>query len=789
MKTLIMSLLLCFICLNSFVVAQTNLENYTLTGTVLAKGEKFGGPLVGAYIIAYGYDSTVILGQGVSDASGKYSIVLPSLPTEVKISYVGYKTFTFRDFPLEGKHIYLGSISLTGENILEEATVTGALVKQSINTEEYNITNEMRAKATNTLELLDQVHGLRYDKMSNSIRVGNETKVLILVDNMEQSSDYTLNLNPSRISKVTVSRNPKGRYQSEGYEAVINIILKTQYTGYDITVQNFGIANLAKNNGNDWLMSAQPSTNLVYTNKKVNIYANYTYMTADWNMPITRNVRYEGLREMQSDIIPKRQPNDVYDYHANSLTGGINYKLNDKHKLSFQGTYLYENTSAQTRFDYSLIDLQDNKFYRQSTLVRNNTKQDNYTATLYYAGKIAEKLSIYSDFTYNHYTNGVGNALHENNAEILDSRYTDKRDFIRFNADFKYAMNDKFALNFGYATHYKKYDSKNLNREPILKYKEMIHRGFIYLSYNPSAKWGIELGSGMVYTNMGETNHAKAYWKLLPTIETNYTPTDFLNIRASYVTRLYSPSLNQLSPIYTAVDPLLSQHGNPDLKSSLRHTVSVDISLWDRLTITPRLRYAPQLTSEYYYKSGNSYRMTYQNMNLKEYALQMVYDQPLGKYFGLNASATYYYNKMKFNGLSNSTNGWQIDAEVNYFNPKQSLMVQLGYYRSMDKSVQLQGFQMLNFDSWMLSVNKGFFKDRVSIMLGYFLPLKWGVRSEQQRVINTDFYNESYNIGLRPYRNTLMMRISFRLSKGKTSYSRNRTTIDKEQRINRTFDF
>lgn len=770
------------------VKAQSVNETIEVSGSVWTKLEdEKEEPLIGAHILAYGKDS-VVLGQGVSDALGNYRFFSSISPYAIAMSYVGFETLSITDFTLTDHKINLERQYLTARNLLDEALITGSVVQRNINSEEYSITNEMRAKATNTLELLDQIHGVRYDKLSNSIRVGNETKVLILVDNMEQSSDYINHLNPNRIAKVSVSKNPKGRYQSDGYEAVINVILKTQYEGYDVLLNNFGIANLSGNNGSSWLMSNQPSTNIVYTNRKVNIYANYTYMLADWNMPIERSVDYKGVKKMVSERIDKKSPNDIYRYHANALSTGVNYKLHENHSLSLQGRYLYENTDLKTGFNYRTDDFIQANHFEESTLVKNHTKQDDYTISLYYTGKIKDKLRIYSDLTYNRYNNRVGNLLTLNTDLVGDNQYKDIRDFIRYNVDFSYQLNDQLGLSFGYSTNYRKYKSKTINKEPLLDYKELRHKGYSYLQYNPSDKFGLEVGTGVEYIDMGETGHSKTYWKLLPTLEANYTPTDYLNIRGSYLTRLNSPTLSQLSPVVTFIDPLMAQVGSPGLKSALRHSISLDINFWSRLTFTPQLRYSPDVVSDYYYKVDQDFRLTYKNMDLKEYSLQMIYDQPLGKYFSTNLSATYYYNKIKYEGAAHSTDGWQIDAELNYFNPKQKLMLQLGYYRSMDKSVQLQGYQMLNLDSWVFSANKSFFKDKVSVMLGYFLPLKWGVRDQQRRLINTPFYSESYEIGLRPYRNTLMLRVSFRLNKGKARYLNNKTAIDREQRINRTFD-
>lgn len=138
-----------------------------------------------------------------------------------------------------------------------------------------------------------------------------------------------------------MSKQPKGRYQSEGYEAVVNLKLKIDYRGYDLTVQNMALLNPG-NNKDDWLMSDQPSFQAMYTNRKLNLFANYTFGHAAWNTPVTRKVVYTDRLLLEPDAASSDRPNDLYAYKAHVAHAGLNYKLNPAHTISFTGNYMYE---------------------------------------------------------------------------------------------------------------------------------------------------------------------------------------------------------------------------------------------------------------------------------------------------------------------------------------------------------------------------------------------------------------------------------------------------------------
>lgn len=178
----------------------------------------------------------------------------------------------------------------------------------------------MAAQSTNTLELLDMLQGIRYDRINNSIKIANKSNILFTIDGREQTSTYIMNLNPEQISRVEVVRTPKGKYASEGYDAVINVVMRKDFRGYNVSLSNFMLLNLSKNNnGKDWLMSEQPSINASYTNQCINIYGHYVNGIAHWNTPMERHVTYLDILSMASKPLNEIDGNEQYRYRGKIL--------------------------------------------------------------------------------------------------------------------------------------------------------------------------------------------------------------------------------------------------------------------------------------------------------------------------------------------------------------------------------------------------------------------------------------------------------------------------------------
>ncbi len=755
-----------------------------IQGYVFTKEEKIPEPVINASVMAYGHDS-VFHKATITDLKGFFKLETEKIPVKIIIRCTGYEPCVLQNFAEGQMVIQTDTCFLTSNNMLAETVVKASAVSHSIGADSYLITKSMREKASNTLELLGQMHGVRYDKLTNSIRINNGNNVLFIIDNKEQSKDYILNLSPERIAKIEINRNPKGKYMSEGYDAVINVILKKDYLGCDIGLSNFTVANLGNNNGSDKIVTDQPNVNIVYTKKKFNFFANYTYGFARWNSAVEKNIVYAGTYAMESSPIKTIKPNDLYGYHGNVASGGLNYHLSPNHTLSFEANYSKEIIRDDNKLDYEATDLTMHTTSSLPNDLTNKTNADNLTTTLFYNGKFNEHFSAYGDMSYNNYSNSIFNFL-RTDKDPEQNAYDEKRHILKFSLNTKYIFTDKLNLSFGCSTDFRKYTSDN--GSSLFTYKESRYKAFAYFQYKPSEKLNFEAGLGGERAGITQETEHNTFFKLLPSFLMNYNVTDAFNLKASYLTNMEYPMLAQLNPASTFIDKYMQYKGNPNLKSNLIHTFSADFNLWDRMTFTPQMKIAPNMICDLISKDGSQFINSFYNIHYKEYSFQLVYDQPIGKNLSFSNSVTYYRNSAKYEDTKKNLDGWLWDSELNYMG-KHNLMLQLGYHKSMDKQNKVQGYQMHNFDSWTFSLNRKIFHDKVSLMLMYMLPLKLGVSGLQEKRIQTPVYSENYNIDMKPYRNTLVFRLTYRFHKGNSKMEKNKSSIEKNERINRTVDF
>lgn len=69
--------------------------------------------------------------------------------------------------------------------------------------------------------------------------------------------------------------------------------------------------------------------------------------------------------------------------------------------------------------------------------------------------------------------------------------------------------------------------------------------------------------------------------------------------------------------------------------SAIRHTVPAKLILWDGLTVRSMSRFSPKHISGVYTGNiwGDAVFSSFDNINVKQYTIQVIYDQPLGNYF------------------------------------------------------------------------------------------------------------------------------------------------------------
>lgn len=117
----------------------------------------------------------------------------------------------------------------------------------------------------------------------------------------------------------------------------------------------------------------------------------------------------------------------------------------------------------------------------------------------------------------------------------------------------------------------------------------MYHRGGLNFLVNRD-NYNLTIGSGVQASNLEGTSISltkpliKNYLNILPAVRFNYQFNNFVRLMANYETSVQEPGILQLQPIIDNRDPLNIYVGNPDLRPSYRHRLTLRFNSFNPAT-------------------------------------------------------------------------------------------------------------------------------------------------------------------------------------------------------------
>ena len=272
---------------SSLLLANPKLE---ITGQVKDSNTKEA--LIFCTVSVYDSQDSLIMGAVTND-NGFFNLPLNRNNYKIIISYVGYISDTLNLSVNEDK--FLGIIKLEPNNIeMEGVTVEASTHQQQLDKDVQLVTKHLRTGAANTSDVLDKIKGITYDRYNNSIKVDGEDNIIILVNGLEKDQEYIRNLNPDRLKEIEIIRDPSGRYALEGYSAVINVILKDNYKGSEIFIQNMALIDLDASKPEYIFALYNASITYNYTYNKLNFYTKIRNRYNDFNIQTTNNQEFNN---------------------------------------------------------------------------------------------------------------------------------------------------------------------------------------------------------------------------------------------------------------------------------------------------------------------------------------------------------------------------------------------------------------------------------------------------------------------------------------------------------------
>lgn len=698
----------------------------------------------------------------ITNSEGYFEIAPPANATKVRIRYMGYKKLEMALTTNELDVVYLKQ----DDQELNEVTVNRSARINKIDGDVYTITKSLAAGTHTSQELLGKLSGVTYNYYDKSISVNGNTKVLILVDGIEKDQNYAKNLPPDRIERIEVIKDPVGIYATDGYSAVINLVMKKDYSGIDASLNNSAFFDFVGTNGDDLLLQDYGNINLNYTNRNFNLYSTASLTTNDFNLA-TDFLKQYGDVVSETSHGDLQNPNTFIKTRNKYLTLGAEYTFAKKHTVATE--FKYANSYDSNSIFYNITNSLNNSAISNSsseTYGENNTI--NLMSAVIYKGKFDDNNSLDADVRY-YRTDGYNYGTFEQDNFSSLSDIDLAGDYIRTNISYDHKFSPKLSSNLGYSNVYFS-NTNSQNGHSFTRYNYR-NRASVYLNYRPSEKINTKVGGIIENYTQRHSGNEENMTAILPYINVQYTPNQTINFIARYHSNADYPSINELNPYKIALDSLIYSAGNPDLKTAIKNKLGLDINILNFITLAPYYEFNHSQIATYIDvdPENNSLFLT-QTVNVDSYSrlgANLDFSLPFGKRIFLKNTIGFNQSKMAYDAESYQINNWTLNSNLIYMLQERGMMAGLILQKQTYKQVAIQGYNTTGSDLLLVMLRKSFMKDKLNLGLFYTLPVELGLNYNMKNVTIAQSYKLTSNANLNLIKNMVFFEISYRFTKGK----------------------
>ncbi len=672
---LILSTLLFLICVaQSF--AQQNRGK--IRGTILDSSSS--EPLPFASVAVYSEKDSLV-GGGISDENGKYSVDLPFGKFYALIEFMGYEARKTNAFSLsrENQNVDLGEVGLsTTAADLNEVVVQGekTIMELSLDKRIFNVGKDLANAGGNASDILMNLPSVAVDPDGN-VRLRGSSNVRILIDGKPsglvsfKGSSGLRQLPANMVERVEVITNPSARYEAEGMAGVINIILKKD------SKQGF--------NGSFEVIAGYPlntgfTANLNYRHNRINWFINYglTYR----EQPGVSELYQEVYNEDGTTSILSQNNSATVSGLNNNLRGGLDYYFNENSVLT--ASYLWRRSDAHRITDIRYEDyLNSFDDYLGYTLRRQDETEDepNKEAVINYKRTFAQKGHEFTaSFTYLNYWERsdqlytqysfTPSGVPVTDEDVVQTSLNDEfENQYLLQMDYVKPFATKGKLETGLRTSFREMENDYIVQEKdetgefvtipgldnVFLYNENILAAYGIIG-NETGKWsyqgGLRAEHTVVETILVETNETnpREYTNFFPSAHLTYNLTKENAFQLSYSRRIRRPVYNDLSPYVTFSDQRNFFSGNPDLNPEYTDAFELGhIKYFEKAT----------LFSTVYFRNTVDKIERIRQVNDEGFSTTAPYNLTGEKSFGVEFSGDYRVKEW-----------WKLDFNANFFHAR-----------------------------------------------------------------------------------------------------------------------
>jgi hypothetical protein len=738
-----------------------------------------------------------LIGGGITDENGFFRLPLNPGAYKLVITAYGYENDTINAGVLR-EDKFLGVVRLKSDLIdMDEVKVSASSRVDLLEKDVQIITEDLKKGATATKNVLDRISGISYDEYSGVLKVDNDANIMVLVNGVEKSQEYIQNLDPERLVRVETIRDPGGRYGLEGYTAIVNVILKRDYRGSELYIEQMNLVDIATERKTLEYMIGSLNATYNFTQNDLNIYGSAYLERRNFKLTSESFTEYaDGLRVEEK--AEWRVPNtNILETNA-FYTLGIDYRINPKHIISvesniqaFPMSLSQENLDYHTDILYNGVLVDDFLF-----TMRNKSKTSDFLNSVFWIADFNERTKLNVNFTYSNYRDEYN---YHTNQEGVYNRYEigiNKKQYTRGYAELDHILSKKTSIQVGYGNTWRSlrndfnvtineaFANSTTEFSDDFTLTDMRHKLYSNFSWKIGKKWSSRIGLAAESSAPRLPNQQLNYMILQPLFDLRYAANKNLNFILKYRTTSDYPTIEQTNPFTSLVNPRITATGNPLLRPTTTHRFSLRINMLEGiLALEPYTMYSNNTVVSvgeldandifnFRYENAELYQMTGAKLNLSYFFKPGIIVQ---------ANTEVFHSKIVSSVQTNSLVDWRADVDLIYMFMKTETMLGLKYQRQQSKWINGLGWDRGDVDFWLLFFQRPLFKKRASIMFGYFLPLDLGTGYNQGSFAQTEGIMMRTDNDVSLVKNMFIIELSYRFSKGKSIKKREKDIQREEE--------
>lgn len=674
---------------------------------------------------------------------------------------------------------------------LEEVTVAADLNRVEGNKDIITITKAMREGTHNSGELLGKVAGMMYNPLSTELTYRGSKNVIVLVDGVQKDEGYIKRLNPERFSRIEITNMPTGLYA--GYDAVIDLYTKPLYTGYEGTLLSQEYFSPGGRNGEGkFLKDSRTIGQFTYTREKLNFdfVTGYTFSQQGLSDYYTTEYPLNGITESTEET-PFKHPNKNSRSSKYYADASVDYEINRRHSLSarVKVTPSSDHENIDNLITRTNSNLGTTTTYREIQK-NNNTNRLNILGGLWYRGRIdawrLNAVATYTNVSYDrehHISRSSGYELNDNRK--IHSRY-----FSGGAEANRYMFDNKWLLSLTDNVIVTNYTSKRLETKEKLSESSDFRNTFnASMQFNGNDKLSASVNAGLTlfrnsYNGKSDTHVTPKFGAMAM-----WFPSKGTIIRFNYTLSNSYPPLSALQDYGQFTDSLMYSVGNPNLKTSLNHDLSLSTTFFNSLTLSARFNHSANAVLDYYTTCEGeipSGAYTYYTQNgmvngsNTTWSVNLTYSKTLDPHWQISATGTAKGYIAKYGRDKTSKVLPEYDWYVMYQLMGGSLQFYLSGHMTNLSYFTPQTDFWLHSGANALSAQKYFLNDKLSVMAMWYIPFNF-FDGKNHGETNSESYKRYYRANnQKRFYNMFSVAVVYRFNGGKSvkKYDRDNETVE-----------